>query len=93
VEAAVLGADVVVSTLIFADYDDVVAMTRVLDPVPKIQKRLIFELATELMVEYNQVGSFNMKSKEGEQSGAPPAVKALLSKFGSRKKRTSWRLT
>jgi len=35
------------------------------DQVPKIQKRLIFELATELM-EYNQVGSFNMKSKEGE---------------------------
>jgi magnesium chelatase subunit H len=46
--------------------------------------QLLFECATELM-EFNQVGSFNMKPGKEGPSGPPPAVKAILSKFGSGK--------
>ena len=34
---------------------------------------------------YNRVGSFNMKIKDGEEAGPPPAIKAILSKFSSGK--------
>lgn len=44
----------------------------------------VFESALELMSS-TQVGSFTMNTKPGEQRGPPPAVKALLSKFGSGK--------
>ncbi|MEO0340294.1 MAG: DUF3479 domain-containing protein, partial [Bacteroidota bacterium] len=47
--------------------------------VEQIDTRLVFESATELMA-LNQVGSFKM-----DGGGPPPAVKAVLSKFGSDK--------
>ncbi|KAL7562060.1 hypothetical protein ACA910_011099 [Epithemia clementina (nom. ined.)] len=79
---AVLQADVFVGSLLF-DYDDVQAVLRLLPAVKG--PRLLFECATELM-EFNQVGSFNMKpSSDGSAPGPPPAIKAILSKFGSGK--------
>ena len=79
---AVLEADVFVGSLIF-DYDDVQAVQSLLPAVTG--PRLLFECATEIM-EFNQVGSFNMKpSGDGSAAGPPPAVKAILSKFGSGK--------
>lgn len=75
-------ADAFVGSLIF-DYDDVLVVRNLLPQVKG--PRLIFESATELM-SYNQVGSFNMQSSdEGGPAGPPPAVKAVLSKFGSSK--------
>lgn len=80
-EKAVRTADAFVGSLIF-DYDDAMAVQQLL---PVVQgPRLLFESATELM-SYNQVGSFTMMKTEGEASGPPPAVKAVLSKFGSGK--------
>lgn len=83
-ESAMSSADAFVGSLIF-DYDDVLAVSQCLARVPG--PRLIFESATELM-ELNQVGSFNMAKKQDDNSGPsgpPPAVKAVLSKFGSGK--------
>jgi magnesium chelatase subunit H len=80
-ETAVRGADAFVGSLIF-DYDDAMAVQQLLPSVTG--PRLLFESATELM-NYNQVGSFSMMKTEGESSGPPPAVKAILSKFGSGK--------
>jgi magnesium chelatase subunit H len=81
-QRAVESADAFVGSLIF-DYDDVKAVESLVQKVTG--PRLIFESATELMA-YNQVGSFSMmKSGENEQQGPPPAVKAILSKFGSGK--------
>ena len=78
---AVRQADAFVGSLIF-DYDDVLAVQSLL---PDVQgPRLIFESATELM-EFNAVGSFTMKPGKDGPSGPPPAVKAVLSKFGSGK--------
>lgn len=80
-EEAMRSADAFVGSLIF-DYDDVVAVRSIVSNIPI---RLIFESATELM-EYNQVGQFTMKSSgQGPAAGPPPAVKAILSKFGSGK--------
>ena len=75
VAAALARADAFVGSLLF-DYDDVEWLA------PRVQSvkgpRLVFECATELM-EFNRVGGFEMKGG----GGPPPAVKALLSKFGS----------
>ena len=75
VAAALDRADAFVGSLLF-DYDDVEWLA------PRVQSvkgpRLVFECATELM-EFNRVGGFEMKGG----GGPPPAVKALLSKFGS----------
>lgn len=78
---AVSEADAFVGSLIF-DYDDVLAVQSLLSQVKG--PRLIFESATELM-EFNSVGSFSMKPGKDGPSGPPPAVKAVLSKFGSGK--------
>jgi magnesium chelatase subunit H len=81
-ESAVASADAFVGSLIF-DYDDVVAVQQVLSAVKG--PRFIFESATELM-SFNQVGSFSMmRPDDGGSGGPPPAVKAILSKFGSGK--------
>lgn len=70
---ALANADAFVGSLLF-DYDD----CEWLKPrVEQIETRLVFESATELMA-LNQVGSFKM-----DGGGPPPAVKAVLSKFGS----------
>lgn len=52
--------------------------------VDRVPTRLIFESALELM-SMTKVGSFTMGTPGGEKAGPPPAVKALLSKFGSNK--------
>ena len=78
---AVLEADAFVGSLIF-DYDDVLAVASLLPHVKG--PRLIFESATELM-EFNAVGSFTMKPGKDGPTGPPPAIKAVLSKFGSGK--------
>lgn len=79
-EAAVRSADAFIGSLIF-DYDDVMVVQKLL-PLVK-GPRLIFESATEVM-SFNQVGTFSMNSDKGP-SGPPPAVKAILDKFGSGK--------
>jgi magnesium chelatase subunit H len=78
---AVREADAFVGSLIF-DYDDVLAVQSLLDSVKG--PRLIFESATELM-EFNSLGTFTMKPGKEGPAGPPPAVKAILSKFGSGK--------
>ena len=80
-QEAVENADAFIGSLIF-DYDDVLAVKRLLEDVKG--PRLIFESATELM-EYNSVGTFNMKSSGDGPAGPPPAVKAVISKFSSGK--------
>jgi len=80
-EKAMKQADAFVGSLIF-DYDDVLVVQSLL---PNIQgPRLLFECATEIMT-FNQVGTFNMMTTEDGPAGPPPAVKAILSKFGSGK--------
>jgi magnesium chelatase subunit H len=83
--SAVRNANVFLGSLLF-DYDDVQVVQNVLSDVPI---RLIFESATELM-QFNQMGTFNMMSPKGldqksTPAGPPPAVKAILSKFSSGK--------
>lgn len=74
-------ADAFIGSLIF-DYDDVLVVKSLL---PYIEgPRLLFECATEVMT-FNQVGSFNMQTTGDGPAGPPPAVKAILSKFGSGK--------
>jgi magnesium chelatase subunit H len=81
-EKAMKEADAFVGSLIF-DYDDVLVVESLLCNVKG--PRLIFESATELMA-FNQVGTFSMNKTDDEgPSGPPPAVKAILSKFGSGK--------
>ena len=81
--AAVRGSDIFIASLIF-DYDDVVAVTNLLDEESSgPTSRLCFECATELMA-YNHIGTFSMESNN-EHSGPPPAVKAILNKFSSGK--------
>ncbi|KAL7541039.1 hypothetical protein ACHAXR_010578, partial [Thalassiosira sp. AJA248-18] len=82
---AVSNADLFIASLIF-DYDDVVAISALLDEHVQGGPRLLFECATELM-SYNRVGSFNMAGSGdgGGPSGPPPAIKAILSKFSSGK--------
>ena len=80
--SAVKESDIFIASLIF-DYDDVVAVTNLLDEESSgPTSRLCFECATELMA-YNHIGTFSMESNE--QSGPPPAVKAILNKFSSGK--------
>jgi len=84
--AAVKDSDIFIASLIF-DYDDVVAVTNLLDEKSSGPTcRLCFECATELMT-YNHVGTFSMESNSDEPSasGPPPAVKAILNKFSSGK--------
>ena len=79
-EAAMKNADAFIGSLIF-DYEDVKIVEGLLPHVNG--PRLIFESADEIM-SFNQIGVFNMKpSEDGSQSGPPPAVKAILSKFSS----------
>jgi magnesium chelatase subunit H len=81
-EKAMKEADAFVGSLIF-DYDDVLVVESLLSNVKG--PRLIFESATELM-SFNQVGTFSMNKTDDEgPSGPPPAVQAILSKFGSGK--------
>lgn len=80
-EEAVRSADAFVGSLIF-DYDDAVAVQQLLPQVTG--PCFIFESATELM-KFNQVGKFSMMKADDAPSGPPPAVKAVLSKFGSGK--------
>jgi len=82
--AAVKDSDIFIASLIF-DYDDVVAVTNLLDEESSgPTSRLCFECATELMA-YNNIGTFSMESNSDEPSGPPPAVKAILNKFSSGK--------
>lgn len=82
VAAELAQADVFFGSLIF-DYDQVSWLTERIEHIPA---RFVFESALELMGK-TRVGSFTMASPsgEGQQQGPPPAVKALLSKFGSKK--------
>ena len=81
-KTALQQADAFIGSLIF-DYDDVLAVKSLLEGVTG--PRLVFESAIELM-EFNQVGTFNMlKVDDGSAAGPPPAIKAVLSKFGSGK--------
>lgn len=87
VSAALAEADVFFGSLIF-DYDQVNWLrTR----IENIKTRLVFESALELM-SFTRVGSFTMGGEGGKEGGPgaqkggpPPVVKALLSKFGSKK--------
>ena len=81
VAAALDGAEVFFGSLLF-DFDQVEWLR---DAVSKIPTRFVFESALELMSE-TSVGSFEMKpAPDGEKAGPPPAVKAILAKFGSGK--------
>jgi magnesium chelatase subunit H len=81
VAAALEGADVFFGSLLF-DFDQVEWLQAA---VAKIPTRFVFESALELM-STTSVGSFEMKpSPDGAKAGPPPAVKAILAKFGSGK--------
>ena len=81
VAAALDGAEVFFGSLLF-DFDQVEWLR---DAVAKIPTRFVFESALELMSE-TSVGSFEMKpAPDGAKAGPPPAVKAILAKFGSGK--------
>lgn len=77
VVAALDGADVFFGSLLF-DYDQVEWLK---DLVEKVPIRLVFESALELM-SCTQVGTFQM-DPSGRSKGPPPAVKKVLSMFGS----------
>ncbi|KAL4859226.1 Acyl-coenzyme A oxidase [Chlorella vulgaris] len=77
VDAALQGADVFFSSLIF-DFDQVEWLRSHVQSVPV---RLVFESSLELM-ESTQVGGFKM-APGGKSKGPPPAVKKVLSLFGS----------
>jgi magnesium chelatase subunit H len=81
VAAALDGAEVFFGSLLF-DFDQVEWLKRAVEKIPT---KFVFESALELMSE-TSVGSFEMKpSATGEKAGPPPAVKAVLGKFGSGK--------
>ena len=80
VEAALDGADVFFGSLLF-DYDQVEWLRSRIADIPL---RFVFESALELM-SCTSVGSFQMAAPGGKKAGPPPAVKAVLSKFGSGK--------
>ena len=81
VAAALDGAEVFFGSLLF-DFDQVEWLR---DAVEKIPTRFVFESALELM-STTSVGSFEMKpAPDGQKAGPPPAVKAILAKFGSGK--------
>ncbi|KAL4458671.1 hypothetical protein ABPG75_013536 [Micractinium tetrahymenae] len=77
VEAALAGADVFFASLLF-DFDQVEWLRA---QVQRIPVRLVFESSLELM-ECTQVGGFKM-APGGKSKGPPPAVKKVLSLFGS----------
>lgn len=79
-EAALDGADVFFGSLLF-DYDQVEWLRSRIADVPL---RFVFESALELM-SCTSVGSFQMAAPGGKKAGPPPAVKAVLAKFGSGK--------
>jgi magnesium chelatase subunit H len=84
VDAALAGADAFLGSLLF-DFDQVEWLRA---RVARIPLRLAFECSLELM-SMTQVGTFTMGAPPGgaggapQKSGPPPAVKALLAKFGS----------
>lgn len=80
-KTAMENADIFVGSLIF-DYDDASAVESLLHHVKG--PKLLFECSSELMV-HNEIGSFSMKPKDGEEAGPPKPIKALLSKFTSGK--------
>lgn len=79
VETALKTATVLFASLI-VEYDDALWLRERCENIPT---RFVFESALELMSMTN-VGSFNMAS-QGKSKGAPPAVKKLLSLFGSKR--------
>ena len=81
--SAALGdsCDVFFASLVF-DYD---AVTWLKDRVAGVPTRFVFESDLELM-SMTRVGTFTMAMKEpGKKAGPPPAVKKILSLFGSGK--------
>lgn len=76
VEEALSTADAFVGSLLF----DFEACEWLLPRTERVETRLVFECATELMSQ-NRVGDFQMGGKEA--SGPPPAVKKVLGLFGS----------
>jgi magnesium chelatase subunit H len=81
VSAALDGADVVFTSLVF-DFDQVNWLK---ERIGKVPTRFVFESALELMSD-TKVRSFTMGGPPApgeKKAGPPPAVKALLSKFGS----------
>ena len=81
VQAALDGADVFFGSLLF-DFDQVEWLREAVDKIPT---KFVFESALELM-STTSVGSFEMKpAPDGKKAGPPPAVKAILAKFGSGK--------
>ena len=81
VQAALDGADVFFGSLLF-DFDQVEWLREAVDNIPT---KFVFESALELM-STTSVGSFEMKpAPDGKKAGPPPAVKAILAKFGSGK--------
>jgi magnesium chelatase subunit H len=82
IEAALATADVFFGSLLF-DYDQVEWLRQRVAGVPV---RFVFESALELM-SCTQVGSFQMAAPNAGDSkaGPPPAVKKMLSLFGSGK--------
>ncbi|KAK9843478.1 hypothetical protein WJX81_004582 [Elliptochloris bilobata] len=77
IEAALDGADAFFGSLLF-DYDQVEWLRERIQAVPV---RLVFESALELMG-CTQIGTFQM-DPSGKSKGPPPAVKRVLSLFGS----------
>ena len=81
VEASLKEADAFFGSLLF-DFDQVEWLK---ERIVHIPVRLVFESALELMSE-TQLGSFQMKPDTGgKKAGPPPAVKKVLSLFGSQK--------
>jgi magnesium chelatase subunit H len=80
VDAALGQAAVLFSSLLF-DYSQIQWLKRRIEDIPT---KFCFESALELMSE-TRVGEFNMMNSNKENSGPPPAVKAILKQFGSDK--------
>ena len=78
IDAALANADVFFGSLLF-DFDQVEWLKARLDNIPL---RFVFESALELMSS-TQVGGFQMSAPGGKAAGPPPAVKKVLSMFGS----------
>lgn len=79
IEAALSRADVFFGSLLF-DFDLVEWLRKAIERVPV---RLVFESSLELMG-MTQIGTFQMDAS-GERKGPPPAVKKVLSLFGSQR--------
>ena len=79
-EAALESASILFASLI-VDYEEALWLRERSTHIPT---RFVFESALELM-SLTQVGTFNMASQGKKSQGAPPAVKKLLSLFGSQR--------